>query len=333
MKEKNQKLLPWYKEVGKTSPGTGKFLRAFRGRKFRTNLVLLLMALPALLQLIIFKYFPLSFLTIAFENYKPKAGIFGSAWVGLENFKFIFGVAGKGWQVTRNTIAYNTVFIIIGTVIAVMLAILLSEVFQSIWSKFYQTAFFLPNFLSWVVVGYAGYALFSSRSGLLNGLLVEYGHNPIEWYKNASLWPFILLIANTWKNTGIASIVYLSAIVGINPEYYEVAQLDGANKWHQIRYLTIPLIMPIIIVMVLLSVGRVMYADFGLFYEMPRIYLNPQLIGITDVYDTFVYRSLLNISQLGMVAAASLFQSVAGFVIIVLANWVVRHIDPERALF
>jgi putative aldouronate transport system permease protein len=210
---------------------------------------------------------------------------------------------------------------------------LLSEVFQSIWSKFYQTAFFLPNFLSWVVVGYAGYALFSSRSGLLNGLLVEYGHNPIEWYKNASLWPFILLIANTWKNTGIASIVYLSAIVGINPEYYEVAQLDGANKWHQIRYLTIPLIMPIIIVMVLLSVGRVMYADFGLFYEMPRIYLNPQLIGITDVYDTFVYRSLLNISQLGMVAAASLFQSVAGFVIIVLANWVVRHIDPERALF
>ena len=321
-----------YRREGKPLFNQERF-HFLNNRKVRTNIVLFLMALPALLQILVFKYFPLSFLVIAFENYRPVKGILGSKWVGLDNFKFIFGVVGKGWLITRNTIIYNAIFIIIGTVIAVIFAILLSEVFQSVWSKLYQTALFLPNFLSWVVVGYAGYALFSSKSGLLNGILIENGMGPLEWYKTASIWPLILLAANTWKNTGIASLVYLSAIVGINPEYYEVAQLDGANKWQQIRYITLPLIAPIIIVMVLLSVGRIMYADFGLFFEMPRIYLNPQLIGVTDVYDTFVYRSLLNISQLGMVTAASLFQSIAGFIIILLANWTVRKIDPERALF
>lgn len=332
MKELLRNILAKYNRAGITPDKPG-ILQILKGKRFQTNFTLLLMASPALIQIIIFKYFPISFLVIAFENYKPKDGIFGSEWIGLENFKFIFGVVGKGWQITRNTIGYNTIFIIVGTIIAVILAILISEVFQSGWSKFYQTALFLPNFLSWVVVGYAAYALFSSKSGLLNGILADYGLNPIAWYKNASIWPLILLTANTWKNTGIASLVYLSAIMGINPEYYEVAQLDGANKWQQIRFITIPLIMPIIIVMVLLSVGRVMYADFGLFYEVPRIYLNPQLIGVTDVFDTFVYRSLLNISQLGMVTAASLFQSIAGFIIIIIANWIVRKIDPERALF
>jgi putative aldouronate transport system permease protein len=301
--------------------------------KSRSNLVWFLMALPALVQIVIFKYVPLSFLVIAFKDYKPLQGVWGSKWVGIENFKFLFGVAGKGWQITFNTIAYNAVFILVGTVVAILLAILLSEIFQSIWSKFYQTALFVPNFISWVVVGYAGYALFSTNTGMINGLLVENGFEAISWFKTSAYWPWILLIFNTWKNTGVAALVYLAAIMGINPEYYEVAQLDGASKWQQIRSITLPLIAPVITIMVLLSVGRIMYADFGLFYEMPRMYLNPQLIRVTDVFDTFVYRSLLNMSQIEMVTAASLFQSVVGFFIIVVANQVVRKIDPERALF
>ncbi len=290
------------------------------------------MSFPAIVQIVVFKYLTLPFLVIAFKDFKPALGISGSKWVGLSNFKFLFGITKKGWEITRNTMAYNAVFIFVGTLVSLCLALLIAEVIKSVWSRFYQTALFMPNFLSWVVVGYAGYALFSTNSGMINGVLGSLGFEGIQWYHKVEAWPWILLLANTWKNIGVATLIYLASIMAINTEYYEVSELDGASRWDQIWHITLPLISPMIIVMVLLSIGRILNADFGLFYEVPRLYLNPQLVGVTDVFDTFVYRALINLGQVEMATAANLFQSIVGFGLILVANWVVRRIDPERAL-
>jgi len=289
------------------------------------------MSFPAIVQIVVFKYLTLPFLVIAFKDFKPALGISGSKWVGLSNFKFLFGITKKGWEITRNTMAYNAVFIFVGTLVSLCLALLIAEVIKSVWSRFYQTALFMPNFLSWVVVGYAGYALFSTNSGMINGVLGSLGFEGIQWYHKVEAWPWILLLANTWKNIGVATLIYLASIMAINTEYYEVSELDGASRWDQIWHITLPLISPMIIVMVLLSIGRILNADFGLFYEVPRLYLNPQLVGVTDVFDTFVYRALINLGQVEMATAANLFQSIVGFGLILVANWVVRRIDPERA--
>lgn len=302
-------------------------------RDLRSNIDLFLMTLPALSLVILFRYLTLPFLLVAFKDYRSTDGLWGSAWVGFKNFRFLFTTSNKGWIITRNTIAYNTAFIILGTILALFLAILLSEIFRSYMSRIYQTALFLPNFLSWVVVAYAGYAFLSTKTGMLNGVLQSIGKDPLNWYQTTEYWPWILLISNTWKGLGVSTLIYVAAILGINPEYYEVAQIDGANKWQQTRYITLPQLTPLIIVLTLLSIGRIMNADFGLFFEMPRIYMNPQLIKVTDVFDTFVYRALLNLGQIEMATAASLFQSVVGFFMILIANWTVRRIDRERALF
>ena len=309
-----------------------KKVRLFQKRLFRSNLILFLMSFPAIVQIVVFKYLTLPFLVIAFKDFKPALGISGSKWVGLSNFKFLFGITKKGWEITRNTMAYNAVFIFVGTLVSLCLALLIAEVIKSVWSRFYQTALFMPNFLSWVVVGYAGYALFSTNSGMINGVLGSLGFEGIQWYHKVEAWPWILLLANTWKNIGVATLIYLASIMAINTEYYEVSELDGASRWDQIWHITLPLISPMIIVMVLLSIGRILNADFGLFYEVPRLYLNPQLVGVTDVFDTFVYRALINLGQVEMATAANLFQSIVGFGLILVANWVVRRIDPERAL-
>ncbi len=290
------------------------------------------MSFPAIVQIVVFKYLTLPFLVIAFKDFKPALGITGSKWVGLSNFKFLFGITKKGWEITRNTMAYNAVFIFVGTLVSLCLALLIAEVIKSVWSRFYQTALFMPNFLSWVVVGYAGYALFSTNSGMINGVMGSLGFEGIQWYHKVEAWPWILLLANTWKNIGVATLIYLASIMAINTEFYEVSELDGASRWDQIWHITLPLISPMIIVMVLLSIGRILNADFGLFYEVPRLYLNPQLVGVTDVFDTFVYRALINLGQVEMATAANLFQSIVGFGLIMVANWIVRRIAPERAL-
>lgn len=307
-------------------------VRLFQKRLFRSNLILFLMSFPAIVQIVVFKYLTLPFLVIAFKDFKPALGITGSKWVGLSNFKFLFGITKKGWEITRNTMAYNAVFIFVGTLVSLCLALLIAEVIKSVWSRFYQTALFMPNFLSWVVVGYAGYALFSTNSGMINGVMGSLGFEGIQWYHKVEAWPWILLLANTWKNIGVATLIYLASIMAINTEFYEVSELDGASRWDQIWHITLPLISPMIIVMVLLSIGRILNADFGLFYEVPRLYLNPQLVGVTDVFDTFVYRALINLGQVEMATAANLFQSIVGFGLIMVANWIVRRIAPERAL-
>jgi len=195
--------------------------------------------------------------------------------------------------------------------------VLVTEIFRTFWSKVFQTALFVPNFLSWVVVGFAAFALFDDRTGMLNTLLVNMGGEKIRWYQTPEIWPFIIITAGIWKSLGVNSLIYVSAILGIDPEIYESAQLDGANKWQQTLAITFPLI----------------NTDFGLFYQLPRIYQYPQLLNTVDVLDTFVYRSLMTLNQIGMATAAGLFQSLIGFVLFLLTNWVVRKIDPEQALF
>lgn len=293
---------------------------------------LLLMMLPGLLVLLVFSYAPMVGLVIAFKNYRAYQGIWGSAWSGLQNFQYLFSTA-DAWHITYNTLVMNSLFIVTTLAGSLGIALLLNEIRDSgTWlPRFYQSTLFLPYVLSYVLISYFVFALLSSDSGLLDKLLIRLGLHPVDWYSSPQYWPAILTIVNLWKSAGFWSIVYLAGILAISPEYYEAARIDGANKWAQIRYITLPLLMPLIIINVLLSVGRVFYADFGLFYQVTGN--NGLLYSTTDVIDTYVYRSLTSIGDVGMAAAAGAYQSVVGFVLVVLANWLVRRIDPEKALF
>lgn len=293
---------------------------------------LLLMMLPGLLVLLVFSYAPMVGLVIAFKNYRAYQGIWGSAWSGLQNFQYLFSTA-DAWHITYNTLVMNSLFIVTTLAGSLGIALLLNEIRDSgTWlPRFYQSTLFLPYVLSYVLISYFVFALLSSDSGLLDKLLTRIGLHPVDWYSSPQYWPAILTIVNLWKSAGFWSIVYLAGILAISPEYYEAARIDGANKWAQIRYITLPLLMPLIIINVLLSVGRVFYADFGLFYQVTGN--NGLLYSTTDVIDTYVYRSLTSIGDVGMAAAAGAYQSVVGFVLVVLANWLVRRIDPEKALF
>ena len=309
----------------------GGIAAALRRRASKDG-ALLLMMLPGLLVLLVFSYAPMVGLVIAFKNYRAYQGIWGSAWSGLQNFQYLFSTA-DAWHITYNTLVMNSLFIVTTLAGSLGIALLLNEIRDSgTWlPRFYQSTLFLPYVLSYVLISYFVFALLSSDSGLLDKLLTRIGLHPVDWYSSPQYWPAILTIVNLWKSAGFWSIVYLAGILAISPEYYEAARIDGANKWAQIRYITLPLLMPLIIINVLLSVGRVFYADFGLFYQVTGN--NGLLYSTTDVIDTYVYRSLTSIGDVGMAAAAGAYQSVVGFVLVVLANWLVRRIDPEKALF
>lgn len=303
------------------------------GRVFARNATLFLMALPGLAHVILFRYVTLPFILIAFKEYRHADGLWGSRWVGFDNFKFLFGMAGKGWQITRNVLGYNIAFIVLGTLLSVTIAVLLSEVYKSFLARFYQTSLFFPNFLSWVVVTYVGYAFLAGDTGMINGFLRDLGREPVDWYSSPGYWPAILGVSYLWKHLGVSTIIYVAAILGINPEYYEAASIDGASKWQQTLYITLPHLKPQVIILTLLAIGRIFNADFGLFYQMPRQFLNPLLIRTTDVIDTYIYRALRKLGEIEMATAAGLYQSTVGFVLVVVTNWIVRRIDPERALF
>jgi len=213
----------------------------------------------------------------------------------------------------------------------VILALLMNEVHHKLRARFYQSAMFFPSFISAVVISYFTLAFLSSDTGLVNRLIARLGGEPVPWYASPEYWPVILTLINLWKTAGFGSILYLAGMLAINPEYYEAAKIDGASKLKQIRYITLPLITPILVVTTLLAIGRIMYADFGLFYVVTRN--TPQLYPTTDVIDTFVFRSLRQLGDLGMAAAAGFMQSVVGFVLVILSNLIVRRIDPDKALF
>jgi putative aldouronate transport system permease protein len=299
--------------------------------KFKRFLPLYILMLPGLIYLLINNYLPMFGLLIAFKDVNYAVGIFESNWVGLKNFEYLFSTR-DAFIITRNTILYNGVFIILNTVIAIAVAIMLNEVKNKLLKGFYQSVILLPFLISMVIVSYLGFAFLSTDVGYLNKTILPLlGLNEVSWYFEAKYWPYILTFIDIWKGVGFLCVIYLAAIIGINPEYYEAATLDGASKWQQIIHITIPSIMPVIIMMTLLAIGRIFYSDFGLFYQVPMD--SGALYDTTNVIDTYVYRGLMQLGDIGMSAAAGLYQSIVGFVLVLLANYLVRRKNKESALF
>lgn len=309
----------------------GPAKRGKRQNFFKRYRVLYFLMLPGMLYLIINNYIPMFGVIIAFKNYNTVKGIFGSDWYGLENFKYLFATQ-DAWIMTRNTLGYNAMFIIVNLVLSVFMALILNEVKSRFAKRFYQSAVLLPYFLSAVIVAYLVYSLLNPESGLVNRSILPALHiDPVPWYLDPKYWPFIFVITNAWKYVGYGSIIYISAMTGIDPEYYEAATIDGATKWQQVKHITIPLLVPVMVIMTILSIGRIFYSDFGLFYQLPM--QSGSLFPATSVIDTYVYNSLTTLGDIGMSSAAGLYQSVVGFILVLCTNLVVRKINPENALF
>lgn len=303
--------------------------------QLRTQWPLFLMLAPGAIMLIINNYIPMFGIIIAFKRYRFHGNFFTSLlkseWVGLKNFEF-FIKTPYAVQMTRNTLLYNAVFIILGLIVPVFCAIALTELRNKKLSKFYQSIVFLPYFLSWIVVSYLAYSMLAVEAGFINkSVLTQLGIAPIEWYSEAKYWPFILVFFQLWKYTGYNIVVYLAAITGIDTEFYEAASIDGATKWQQIRHITIPMLQTLMIILTLLAVGRIFNADFGLFYNVPRN--QGVLQTATQVIDTYVYSALRNTNNIGMASAAGTYQAIVGCITVFSANLIVRRIDKESALF
>lgn len=306
--------------------------RPGRARKtLKKFLPIYIMALPGLAYLIINNYIPMAGLVVAFKSFSAKKGIWGSSWAGFKNFKYLFGTE-DAWTITRNTLGYNIMFIVVGTIMSVTIAILLSEIRGRRKSKLYQSIILLPYLVSWVIISYLVFGFLSAENGFINNtILGNLGMDPISWYNEAKYWPVIILLAYLWQGMGYHSIVYFASVVGIDRGYYEAAEIEGATHWQKIRHITLPLIRPTIITMVLLSVGKIFYSDFGLFYQVPMH--SGAIYSTTSVIDIYVYNGLLEQGNIGMSAAAGLYQSLVGFVVVILANLAVRKIDKDSAFF
>lgn len=307
----------------------------FQARK--KSLILCTMALPGVIWLILLRYLPMFGVVLAFKDYRifPKNptlinNILNSKWVGFDNFKFMFATTDS-WVMIRNTIGYNSLFIVLTMVVSVTFAIMLNELTTKFVAKAYQTMMFFPYFLSWVVVSYFVLAFLNTERGLIVSMQQSMGQTPINWYNEAKYWPYVLTIANLWKNIGYSCILYLAAITGIDTTQYEAAHIDGANKWQQILYVTLPHLRAIIIILFIMNVGKIFNADFGLFYSVPMN--SGPLFPTTQVIDTYVYRALISSADVGMSAAAGLFQNAVGFVLIMVTNTIVRKVDPDSSLF
>lgn len=303
-------------------------------QRFNKNKELFTLALPGFIWFLIFSYIPMFGVVIAFKKFRINGSflksLVTSKWVGLDNFKFLFK-SSDAWVITRNTVLYNLVFIVLGIVLPVCVAIMVNELLNKKLAKFYQSAMFLPYFLSWVVVSYALFAFLSPEQGYINGILKGMGKEGVSWYSEPKYWPWIIIIMSQWKGIGYNTVVYLAAIVGIDKSYYEAAMIDGATKWQQIKYITLPLLKPVITILFILSIGKIFNADFGLFYQLPKN--SGALYPVTNVIDTYVYRGLMTMGEIGMSSAAALYQSVVGFILIMISNFVVKKIDNDNALF
>lgn len=294
--------------------------------------VFYLMMAPALIVLLVNNYLPMIGSIIAFKNVNYQTGVFNSPWVGWDNFSYLFSTT-DAWNITRNTIIYNVVFITLNLIIGVSLALMFNSMRSRRLAKFHQTMMFLPYFLSWVIITYLVYGFLNPEIGLLNKTILPWfgSDTMIDWYTDPKYWPFILPIVNTWKGIGYYAVFYLAAIIGIDKEYYEAATIDGASKWRQIWSITVPLIRPVIIVLTMLQIGRIFYSDFGLFYQVTRN--AGSLYDTTLVIDTYVYQGLVVTGDFGMSSAAGLYQAVVGFVLVFVSNLIIRRISREDALF
>jgi putative aldouronate transport system permease protein len=302
-----------------------------RMKRVKKYFPLFLMMVPGFIYLLINNYLPMFGLVIAFKDIDFTKGILASGWAGLKNFKYLFSTA-DAFIITRNTILYNITFITLDLIVAVFLAILLHEIMESYSSKVYQTVLLLPYMISTVIVGYLVYAFFNVRTGYVNTKLGPlFGFPKINWYMESQYWPFILPIVNLWKTIGFSVMIYFSAIIGLDRSCYEAAVIDGATKWQQIRHITLPLLKPVMILLLLLQTGRIFYSDFGMFYQVPMD--SGMLYSTTNVIDTYVYRALLRLGDVGMASAAGFYQSIVGFLLVVTTNLIIRKISPEDALF
>lgn len=300
-------------------------------KRRQRNFGLLSMVIPGTLALILFSYLPMLGIFIAFKNINYTKGMFGSPWIGFKNFEF-FLKTPDAWIITRNSVLYNVAFIVLGTIAAVAVAVALDGLRAKRVSRLYQGVMFLPYFFSWIVISTLVFSFLSTDLGFFNKqLFPALGIQPVNWYIERIYWPFIIVFVNLWKYTGYCSVIYLAAIAGIDQNCFEAAALDGASRWQVIMRIMIPLISYVIIIQVLLSIGRLFYSDFGLFYQVPQN-MGP-LFKATNVIDTYVYRTLVNMGDIGMSAAAGLYQSAVGFVLVLVSNLIVRRIDPEKSLF
>lgn len=294
------------------------------------NKILLAMLLPALTYVTIFSYIPMTGIVLAFKKYNYVDGIYGSPWVGFDNFKFLI-ISNKLWPLTRNTILYNVVFIILGVTMAVSFAIMINELTNKVFKKIFQSFMFLPHFISWVVVQAIFQAVFGFEYGIFNQIIEFFGLERINFYASPDGWPILIVFFKMWKVVGYDCIVYLAAVAGIDQGMYEAAAIDGANIWQRIRHITIPSLVPTIIIMFLLSVGQIFRGDFGLFYQL--IGNNAVILNVSDILDTFIYRSLMQTNDYGMSSAAGLYQSVLCFATILIVNRIVKAIEPDYTLF
>ena len=297
---------------------------------YRVKLVTALdfMVIPGLTYIIINNYLPMLGIYLAFKKINFSVGLWKSPWVGLDNFKYLF-TTSDAFIITRNTLLYNIVFIIVGNILGIIVGICLSELFSKKLQKLFQTTILLPQLISMIIVAYIVFGFLSNESGWINNTFMK--DTGINFYSEKAFWPFILVFVNTWKGIGYSSIIYLSSIVGIDRSLYEASYVDGCGRWRQIKSITLPLLKPTIITLVLLQVGRIFYSDFGLFYQVPMD--SGSLYAVTQTIDTYVYRSLMKTNNISMAAAASAYQSIVGFVTILLVNMAVRKIDKENALF
>ena len=308
-----------------------------RFSKAKKTLMLLSMVAPGAIWLLLLRYLPMGGIILAFKNYKiyPKDPTFlnnliHSKWVGLDNFKFLF-TTGDSWVMIRNTLAYNIVFIILGVIIPVAFAIMMSELSKKFVAKTYQTLMFFPYFLSWVVVSYFLNAFIDAQYGLIPMAQRAAGETAVSWYTTPGPWPYIIVFANLWKNVGYSTVLYLAAITGIDQTQYEAAAIDGASKWQQILHVTLPNLRTMIAILFILNVGKIFNADFGLFWNVPM--QNGALFSVTQVIDTYIYRVLMNTGNIGQSTAAGLLQNIVGFICIIGANAVVKKIDSDSTLF
>ena len=302
----------------------------------RDDLELGLLGFPTFVWYALFSYLPMFGLMIAFKQYKifPKqsflSNLLQSPWVGFDNFKFFIDNNTFG-MLLRNTILYNLVFIVLNIVIPVALAMMINELYSKRRSKVYQTMMFFQHFLSWVVVSYFVYAFLSPDKGLASKIVMGLGGEKILWYSSPQYWPFILVFMNLWKGTGYNMVVYLASITGIDQSLYEAAMLDGASKWQQAKYITLPMMKTILVVLFIMNVGKIFYSDFGLFWQVTQGIPN-SLHKVASTFDTFVYSALQGSTPIGRTAAASMFQSVCCCATILLANFIVSKVDPDSAI-
>jgi putative aldouronate transport system permease protein len=300
------------------------------GRRFNKNRVFLIMLIPAVVYTLIFAYIPMGGIVLAFKKYTYAGGIFGSPWNGLKNFEFFF-LSGRAWLVTRNTVLYNILFIAFNTVLQMSVAIFLVEIRDTRYRNISQSLMFLPYFISWVVVSVIAFNFLSYDFGYVNGILTRFGFEKLNFYNNGSYWPVILTLFGAWKGVGYGSVLYLAAIMGIDTEIYEAAAIDGAGVFTRIFKITIPLMMPTVMILLLLAIGGIFKGNFDMFYNL--VGNNGVLHSWTDVIDTFTFRALITNNDFGMSAAVGLYQSVLCFATILLANKLVKVYNEDFSLF